>query len=651
MKKSIQIIALCFCCLWGSVNNAPVQAQMNTDRLMSIGKNALYFDDYVLSIQYFNQVIRLKPYMGDPFLFRAIAKIQLGDYNGALQDCHQCIELSPFLPYAYYIRGYVYRHLQQYAEAEEDFSQALVFAPENHTYMLLRAEVRASQQHYDAAMEDIEYVLRREPNMSSVHFEKGVVAMSAKDTLMALASFEQSVRLDGGNPSNWSALGLTQSMLHQDSAALHSLTQAITLGSNWAGDFINRGILYYRHHRYRNALEDYDEAVRLSPQDPAVYYNRGLLRQELGDLNRAQEDYDLVLELDPNCDEAYYQRGIIALELQQWRSAQSDFDTLIARHPYFLPSYYLAARARTGMHDARGAYQYQYRAQQQERNKDKDAQSANSQVNTDVLYASNQPQEDKRKQLLGTSAKHSIENTEVVNEPIITVSYYASNINKRYYLYAIDSLSRNGQFMAPVTFTQREMPLTAELASFHFSRIDSISVQLDYEEHHALFFARAMEFALVQDYRSAVEDCNRALIECDEQTSPALRAFYYFCRANWRYRWLEYQRIAGEESTAEAVRLEYELLMRDYDQAIRIMPSFTFAYYNKANMLCAQKDYRAAIEHYTMAIRSDANFAEAYFNRGLTYVYTDQYDLGLSDISHAGELGIYQAYSILSRMK
>ena len=30
-------------------------AQLNTDRVMNIGRNALYFEDYVLAIQYFNQ--------------------------------------------------------------------------------------------------------------------------------------------------------------------------------------------------------------------------------------------------------------------------------------------------------------------------------------------------------------------------------------------------------------------------------------------------------------------------------------------------------------------------------------------------------------------------------------------------------------------
>ena len=61
-------------------------AQLNTDRITAIGRNALYFDDYVLSIQYFNQVIKLKPYLSEPYLLRAIAKIQLGDYVGAEMD-------------------------------------------------------------------------------------------------------------------------------------------------------------------------------------------------------------------------------------------------------------------------------------------------------------------------------------------------------------------------------------------------------------------------------------------------------------------------------------------------------------------------------------------------------------------------------------
>lgn len=57
-------------------------AQINTDRVMAIGRNALYFEDYVLSIQYFNQVINAKPYLSDPYFYRGLAKINLDDFRG-----------------------------------------------------------------------------------------------------------------------------------------------------------------------------------------------------------------------------------------------------------------------------------------------------------------------------------------------------------------------------------------------------------------------------------------------------------------------------------------------------------------------------------------------------------------------------------------
>jgi len=64
-----------------------MQAQINTDHMMTIGRNALYFEDYVLSIQYFNQVIKAKPYLAEPYFFRGVAKLYLEDYAGAEDDC------------------------------------------------------------------------------------------------------------------------------------------------------------------------------------------------------------------------------------------------------------------------------------------------------------------------------------------------------------------------------------------------------------------------------------------------------------------------------------------------------------------------------------------------------------------------------------
>lgn len=656
-------------------------AQLNTDRITAIGRNALYFEDYVLSIQYFNQVIKLKPYLAEPYLFRAIAKIQLEDYQGALRDCDASVERNPFQPGAYYTRGFVYRQLHEFDLAEKDFTQALVFSPENKTYLLLRADARAAQKKYDLAMSDLQTLLRREPQSASLLFEKGAICLQMQDTACAVEAFTRTTELDSQNPANWSALGVVNLMQDNEDDALVQLTRAINLGSKWAGDYINRGIIFYHKHNYRGALADYDKAVSISPDDAQCYYNRGVLRQELGDYNRALEDLSQAIDLDPDRTEMRYQRGLVEMQLRQWKQARQDFDTLIACYPYFLPSYYLAAQAATAQGNSKTAFRYRQQAADLENNKEQFQAQQQSAPNTDVQVAEAQPQRrDRRKEFSSRTAQNQSEPTEdeqkynsetrgsiqkrytdVVNEPNITLSYYAQEQSLRrtnYYQQAVEQLNRAQLLPAPLHFTVQETPLTADMVNYHFSQISNLSQQIDQLDllntprntptnntHAAIFFARAIEFALVQDYSSAIDDCTRAANRADDD----MDAVIYFCRANWRYRLLEYQRATGE-LTAEA-NMDFDIMLRDYDQVIRLQPDFSFAYYNKANILCTQRNWQAAIDNYTRAIEADNDFAEAFFNRGLTYIYIDEVEQGLADLSRAGELGIYQAYNLITRFQ
>ena len=42
-------------------------AQYRVDRLITAGRSALYYEDYVLSIKYFNLAIGAKPYLYEPW--------------------------------------------------------------------------------------------------------------------------------------------------------------------------------------------------------------------------------------------------------------------------------------------------------------------------------------------------------------------------------------------------------------------------------------------------------------------------------------------------------------------------------------------------------------------------------------------------------
>ncbi len=94
---------------------------------MLLGGNALYFEDYVLSIQYFNQVIRSKPWLAEPYFYRAIAKVNLDDFKGAEEDCTLCLERNPFLVQAYYCRGIARQSQDNYEGAIADYTKGLEF--------------------------------------------------------------------------------------------------------------------------------------------------------------------------------------------------------------------------------------------------------------------------------------------------------------------------------------------------------------------------------------------------------------------------------------------------------------------------------------------------------------------------------------------
>lgn len=62
-------------------------------------------------------------------------------------------------------------------------------------------------------------------------------------------------------------------------------------------------------------------------------------------------------------------------------------------------------------------------------------------------------------------------------------------------------------------------------------------------------------------------------------------------------------------------------------------------------------EYEQALADYSRAIELDPNLAEAYYNRGLVRLAQKQQELAISDLSKAGELGLYTAYSIIKRAR
>ncbi len=662
----------------------PLFAQWNTDRILTIGRNALYFEDYVLSIQYFNQVIKIKPYLADPYMYRAIAKIQLGDYQGALVDTDEAIERNPFVPQAFYVRGFALRKLGKFAEAAKDFSKALEFSPDNLNLLMNRMDALERMEDFKGALADLDKYMKMSPKVHILHYEKGRLQLAMKDTLAAEKSFNRFIELDSTNSVGWSARALLRMQKNDLDGAYADYSKAIKLNSTYSGDYINRGIINVQRNRFREALSDYDYAIKLDNSSSLAFYNRGLLRANLGDNNNALSDLTRVLELDSSNVEARFRRAILENTLGQYKYAINDFNCIIEKYPNFIPAYFGIAEAQDGLGNKKESFRYRQLAYEIEKNKDQ-IKKQKVDIQADNKIAANAPKSNsgRRTEFFNRFITQNIDDSQteskysdarrgavqqryadVINERNFGITYYAKTDElRRTNLFhpLLENYNKSKKIVSALKITNHEIPLSSEQVDRHFETIDALSQKIQNDERNAdLYFFRAMEFSLVQDFNSSLEDLNKAL---------SLRSDFvlaYFCRANIRFKQVEYQKNTINESSPkinasknekikplsseEQYKFDSELILRDYDKVIELQPDFAFAYFNKANVLSTQGDFKSAISQYSKAIEMDADFAEAYFNRGLTNLFIGEDAKGKADLSKAGELGIYQSYNLLHRL-
>ena len=649
---------------------AVVSAQINTERVMAIGRNALYFEDYVLSIQYFNQVVSAKPYLYEPYFFRALAKINLDDFQGAESDCSFAIERNPFVVNAYQIRGLSRIKQQKYDGAIEDYTKALSYDPENVGLWHNLALCKISKEDFKGAETDLSKLIALSPQYTKAYLMRAEVSLKQKDTIKAMSDYDLALSIDKYDADVWSSRAAIKLQQGKYKDAEADYDQATYLNTKNSGNYINRALARFHQNKLQRAMEDYDIALDIDPTNFIGHYNRGLLRARVGDDNRAIEDFNFVIKMEPDNMMAVFNRGILRAQTGDYRGAIRDYSAVIKEYPNFLAGYYNRAEAKRKIGDYKGADLDEFKVMKAQLDKrygldkgKKAAKSDKTRKKSDkdmenyekIVVADDSEAEQKYKSEY--RGKVQDKNVEIKLEPMFALTYYekASEIKRslKYHKF-IDDLSNSGTVPKRLLITNMETPLTEKQIKTHFASIDERTSDIvKHPKNAAKRFARSIDFYLVQDFTNAIEDLTQATI-CDNSFFPA-----YFNRSLIRWKQLEFEKSEDQNSETAEVQTglkkvdvrtpEYNIVKSDLDKVIQLAPDFVYAYYNRGNVLCMLKDYRSAIADYDKAISLDPNFAEAYFNRGLTLIFSGNNKKGISDLSKAGELGIVSAYNVIKR--
>ena len=691
IRTTYRLIVLLVALLTGVIN---VQAQINTEQVVNIGRNALYFEDYILAIQYFNQAIKAKPFLAEPYFYRSVAKISLEDYQGAEQDAGLAIERNPFIVDAYQVRGVSRQNLGNYAGAVEDYDAGLKLMPEDKNLLFNRAVCESALKNYDEAQQTFDRLLQLDRRNDRAYIGLAQMNLVRKDTVSALENLNRGIALSKNNASAYVMRAEIAARANHDfESAVADMDSAILLEPRYSGYFINRAYMKYNLDDYFGAMADYDYAIGLDPASQEAHFNRGLLRAEVGDNNKAISDFDFVLKSNPSNFMALYNRALLHMRTRQFREAVKDFTAILKKYPDFEAGYMARGEAKRRMGDTKGGdADYEKAMAIFKRNKthvstfnpaEIEATAAIKKAEQRAMGVEDEPETaeeimNRFNTLLTVTDNDPVkpeyanrqrghiqnDNIEVEPMPMFTLSYYArdNKLNgKTHFIREISDVNDTRLLPSTLTLISGESQLDEEDIQRHFRDIEYYNSLLGHAKPRSIdYLARGLDYLTVKNPDAAIADADAAIA-----LSPQFM-LAYMLRADAHY--MQYMMaqaldeknasLQGEAPDAKTLTMlrqrqdvtTLNLMMADLDEAIKLSPKNVYAHFNKGNVYMIQGDYTSAISCYSTAIELKPDLAEAYYNRGLMYLRMGNKTLGIADLSKAGELGILPSYNVLKRM-
>lgn len=693
MQKTFYIISFLLVLGVGSV-----RSQIDTDRMTIIGRNALYFEDYILAIQYFNQIIKAKPFLAEPYFYRALGKYYLEDFNGALNDCDEALKRNPYLVDAYNLRGILYQKLNKPEASVTDFKQGLKVDPLNVNLLINLGIAYIQTEQYDKAIETYSDVLKLSPNLIRAYLNRGLAKFSAQDTSGALEDFSKAIDANPYIPDGYVNRSMIQYYKSDFEGALSDINEAIKLRPDESSFYMNRAIIRYQLDDLRGAMADFDKFVAMEPRNALGYNNRGILRAEIGDLDGAIEDFSRVLALREDDLPTLYYRAMLYKEKGEFEKALSDFNIVADAYPDFAPVYYNRAEVKQALGQFESAqldYNTAMKLEMDRRNKI-DQNAADALAANDQNNSGQNSKEPKRKatkkegdrnirnynkiavlddfgtdqveQLTPNTLRGKIQNRNIaidLQRPYGITFFPGDTLvhRVRYFEKEVEELSNSFLFSHPLEISNATIEPDRDTSADIFKTIADLDKKIDsvssIDEKIIYLMERGLLYLDVLNLNNAIDNFNQVI---------ELRPNYflgYFARAFTRFRMeetlkeLNRQKQAADQSLimtnkdddelGKQTRMTYEMIITDLQKVAEINSNFEFAWFNLGYFNSLLKNFDEAVKNYTKAIEENNEFAEAYFNRGLIRIYQGKKSEGTLDLSKAGELGVFEAYSVIKR--
>ena len=390
------------------------------------------------------------------------------------------------------------------------------------------------------------------------------------------------------------------------------------------------------------------------PSNFMALYNRELLNMRTGHFRNAVNDFTAILKKYPEFEAGYMARGEAKRRMGDIRGSEADMEkamSIFRRNKTHVSTFNPAEIEATA-----AIKKAEQRALEGGVDEPETAEEIINRFNTLLTVNDNDPV---KPEYANRQRGHvQNDNIEVEPMPMFSLSYYAQDnqLNgKTHYIRELGDINDLKLLPGTLTIIPGVPQLQAEEIQRHFNDIEYYNSLLGSAKPRSIdLFARGLDYLLVKNPESAIEDADSAIV-----LSPNfMLAFLLRADAHYmQYRMAQARdknSASGNELDAKARQhmdeMMLDLVRKDLDQAIKLSPKNVYAHFNKGNVYMLQGDYTSAISCYTTAIELKPDLAEAYYNRGLMYLRLGNKTSGINDLSKAGELGILPSYNVLKRM-
>ena len=569
------------------------RAQTDVENVLTMGRVALTYDDYITAIHYFNRVIEARPSMAEAYFHRADAKARLEDYDSAIADLDKAIGLNPFRLEFYELRGMCLGQHRMFSQAIADYDHVLQQNPWQQNVRFNKIVSLLQLKDYAKATTETDSFIARWPNYSKAYLAKVEISLAQKDTLKALAWADTLLQLTPRDANMWNFKG-QYALRHKRYVEADSfLTKATIIEPMEAESFLMRAAVRHSLRKYDDALKDYDEVIRLIPQHFVAHYNRGLLRSFVGDDNRAIKDFDFVLHKEPHNTLAAYNRAILSERVGNYGQAIKDYTTLIKIYPRFWAGYAARARNYRRLGKTKAALMDETKVQRAE---------------LDFFFA---PQKRASIKKVKTHSEFELEQYQQLKEE------------------PEDSL---------------RVRLTATSGRIQNKKVERVFLPM-YRVTATTTSSNGYKSVLFLSTSSVLKSHNAEV--CAEESSSIVSL-------SELRKWLHQQTV--EQSVLLLSQEASSLIEVDGDKALallklaeRLQPQSAMIHYNIGCVLASQGKLSEAETAFSQAIQLDDRMAEAYFNRAVAALLHNNNIKAIADLSKAGELGLYRAYNLIKQ--